>query len=112
MKNIKILGTGCPNCKKAEAIVKSVVAELQSDAVIEKVEDIEAIMAYDIMSTPAIVIDEKVVIKGRVPSQDEIRELLAVDCCSNTDNSCCEPTNEVATPCCEEATDTNKGSCC
>jgi len=90
-KIIKILGTGCPNCKRTEAVVRTVLEELKSDATLIKVEDIQDIMAYDVMSTPAVVIDEKVVIKGRVPSFDEIKELLKGNdsCCSETDNSCC-----------------------
>ena len=86
MKTIKILGTGCANCKRTEAVVRTVVEELKSDVSIEKVEDIQEIMGYDIMSTPAVVIDEKVVVKGRVPSFDEIKKLLS----DNTGNeSCC-----------------------
>jgi len=73
---IKILGTGCPNCKRTEAIVKEAVAELKIEANIEKVENILEIMKYDIMSTPAVVIDEVVKIKGRVPSIQEIKNLL------------------------------------
>jgi small redox-active disulfide protein 2 len=73
---IKILGTGCPNCKRTEAIVKEAVAELKIEATIEKVENILEIMKYDIMSTPAVVIDEVVKIKGRVPSIQEIKNLL------------------------------------
>ncbi len=73
---IKILGTGCPNCKRTEAIVKEAIAELKIEASIEKVENILEIMKYDIMSTPAVVIDEVVKIKGRVPSIQEIKNLL------------------------------------
>lgn len=73
---IKILGTGCPNCKKTEAIVKVAVAELKVDVTIEKVENILDIMKYDVMSTPAVVVDEVVKIKGRVPSVQEIKDLL------------------------------------
>lgn len=73
---IKILGTGCPNCKRTEAIVKEAVAELKIEATIEKVENILEIMKYDIMSTPAVVIDEVVKIKGRVPCIQEIKNLL------------------------------------
>ncbi len=73
---IKILGTGCPNCKRTEAIVKEALAELKIEATIEKVENILEIMKYDIMSTPAVVIDEVVKIKGRVPSIQEIKNLL------------------------------------
>jgi len=105
MKTIKILGTGCPNCKRTEAVVKTVAEELNVDVNIVKVEDIEDIMAYDIMSTPAIVIDEKVVIKGRVPSFEEVKDLLKED-----DACCCEPTEETSKDsCC--GTDTTS-SCC
>lgn len=101
---IKILGTGCPNCKRTEAVVQTVVEELKIEAKIIKVEDIQDIMAYDIMSTPAVVIDEVVKIKGRVPSFDEIKSLL-----QNTE-TCCEPTNNSSSDsCC--STDTTS-SCC
>jgi len=89
MRTIKILGTGCPNCKRTEAIVKKVVKELDYKISIEKVEDIEDIMAYDVMSTPAIVLDEKVVFKGRVPNENEVAELLNDTCCNDSDSSCC-----------------------
>lgn len=73
---IKILGTGCPNCKTLESRVKRVVTDSNIQANIIKVEDIEDIMAYNIMSTPGLVVDEKVISKGRVPSEKEIKELL------------------------------------
>ena len=73
---IKILGTGCPNCKTLESRVRRVVADSNIQADIIKVEDIEDIMAYNIMSTPGLVVDEKVISKGRVPSENEIKEML------------------------------------
>ena len=76
-KSIKILGTGCPKCKQTTAVVQDVVQENNIDATIEKVEDIMKIMEYNVMSTPAIVIDEKIAIKGRVPSKKEVLELLS-----------------------------------
>jgi len=76
MKTIKILGTGCPKCKSMTSIVQKVVADNNIDATIEKVEDIMEIMKYNIMSTPALVIDEEIKIKGRVPSKTEVLELL------------------------------------
>ena len=76
MLTIKILGTGCPNCKRTEAVVKTVIEELKIDATIEKVEDIQDIMQYDVMRTPAIVINEIVVFKGGVPSFEEAKTLL------------------------------------
>ena len=69
---IKILGTGCPKCHQLEAVTREAVKELGIDAEIEKVKDITKIMAYPVMMTPALVIDEKVVFAGRVPSKSEI----------------------------------------
>jgi len=76
-KTIKILGTGCPKCKQTTAVVQDVVQENNINATIEKVEDIMKIMEYNVMSTPAIVIDEEITIKGRVPSKKEVLELLS-----------------------------------
>lgn len=76
MKRIKILGTGCVKCKRTEELVRRVVEELGIDAEVEKVEDIQAIMAYNILATPAVVIDEEVVIKGRIPDRKELETLL------------------------------------
>ena len=73
---IKILGTGCPKCNALEKATINVLAELNIAANVSKVEDIMQIMNYGIISTPALVIDEKVVIKGRVPSENEIKEIL------------------------------------
>jgi small redox-active disulfide protein 2 len=74
--NIKILGTGCPNCKNLEKATINALAELDIAANIEKVEDISKIMSYGIMRTPALVIDEKVISSGRVLSVKEVKELL------------------------------------
>jgi small redox-active disulfide protein 2 len=76
MKNIKILGTGCARCKQVEAVVRETVAEMGIEATVEKIEDIEKIMAYNVMITPVLVIDEVVTIKGRVPSGAEVKALL------------------------------------
>lgn len=76
MKKIKILGTGCPKCKTTEAIVKEVVAENNIDAEVIKVEDIMEIMEYNVLSTPVLVIDEEIKVKGRVPSKTEVMEFL------------------------------------
>ncbi len=73
---IKILGTGCPKCKALEKATINALAELDIAANVSKVEDIMQIMNYGVISTPALVIDEKVVIKGRVPSENEIKEIL------------------------------------
>ncbi|MEA4982272.1 MAG: thioredoxin family protein [Paludibacter sp.] len=74
---IKVLGTGCPKCKTLEKNTRDAVVGLGIDATISKVEDIVDIMSYGIMSTPALVINGKVAVKGRVPSTDEIKELLS-----------------------------------
>ena len=73
---IKILGTGCPNCKMLEANTKEALKELKIKANVEKVTDIAKIMEYGVMSTPALVINEKVVSYGRVLSSDEIKKFL------------------------------------
>jgi small redox-active disulfide protein 2 len=73
---IKILGSGCPNCKRLEKLTREAVAELGIDANIVKVQEFDKIMAYDIVSTPALVVDEEVVVSGRVPRVDEIVALL------------------------------------
>ena len=75
-KSIKILGTGCPKCKTMTNLVQEVVTENSIDATIEKVEDIMEIMKFNIMTTPALVIDDVITIKGRVPSKDEVLSLL------------------------------------
>lgn len=74
---IKVLGTGCPRCKALEKATRDAVTEMGIQATIEKVEDIVKIMNYGIMHTPALVINEKVVISGRVPSVTEIKEVLS-----------------------------------
>lgn len=77
MKEIKILGTGCPKCKQTTSMVEKAVEELGlTDVTIEKVEDIMKIMEYNVISTPAVVIDGDIKIKGRVPSVLELKELL------------------------------------
>lgn len=73
---IKVLGTGCPNCKTLEKSVRNTVEELNLDANVEKVEDIVQIMNYGIMRTPGLVIDGKVVLSGRIPSMKELKEIL------------------------------------
>lgn len=78
VKEIKVLGPGCAKCKSTFAVVERVVRESGIEARVVKVDDIEEIMRYNILSTPAVVIDGKVVVKGRVPSESEIRALLGL----------------------------------
>jgi small redox-active disulfide protein 2 len=73
---IKILGSGCKNCKKLEENTKQAIEELGIDASVEKVEDIKAIVGYGVMRTPALVVDEQVKVMGKVASVEEIREIL------------------------------------
>lgn len=73
---IKVLGTGCANCKKLEENTRKAVEELGIDAQIEKVEELKAILGYGVMKTPALVVDEKVKIMGRVPTSEEIKKYL------------------------------------
>jgi small redox-active disulfide protein 2 len=74
---IKILGTGCTKCKTLEKLTREVVEKNEFQAIITKVEDITEIMKYHILATPALVVNEKVEIKGRVPSAAEIKEVLS-----------------------------------
>lgn len=73
---IKVLGSGCANCKKLEENTKTAISELGLEATVEKVEDIATIMKYGVMKTPALVVDEKVILSGRVATVNEIKELL------------------------------------
>ena len=75
-RQIKILGTGCTKCKTVTSVVTEVVRDHQIDAEIEKVEDIVEIMKYDVLATPAVVIDGQVVITGRVPGKEEVLVFL------------------------------------
>ncbi|MEE9904335.1 MAG: thioredoxin family protein [Chlorobium sp.] len=77
MKQVKILGTGCAKCNQLADAVKAVIASEGIDAEVEKVEDIQKIMAYNVLSTPALVVDGEVRSKGRVPEFDELKKLLA-----------------------------------
>jgi small redox-active disulfide protein 2 len=73
---IKVLGTGCTKCKALENATKEMVSRLGIDAVIEKEEDIFKIMEYGVMRTPGLVINGKVVLNGRIPSSNELQEIL------------------------------------
>lgn len=75
---IKILGTGCSSCKALYATVERVVKDMDIDAVLVKEEDLEKIMSYNVMSLPALVIDGKVVAKGRI-TESEIKNILTIN---------------------------------
>ncbi len=73
---IQILGTGCPKCEKTTKAVKEVVEELGIEAEIEKVTDLNEIMTFNVMSTPAVAIDGEVKVAGRVPSARALKKLF------------------------------------
>jgi small redox-active disulfide protein 2 len=77
MLTIKVLGPGCSNCKALESVTRKAVAALGIEAEVVKVEDYAQIMNYPILSTPALVINEKVVVSGRVPGVDQVTSWLA-----------------------------------
>jgi small redox-active disulfide protein 2 len=77
MLTIKVLGSGCPNCKKVEAIAKQAVEMMGVEATVVKVTDYNDIMSYNILSTPGLVINEKVVCAGRIPTPAEVTSWLA-----------------------------------
>jgi small redox-active disulfide protein 2 len=72
MKNIKVLGTGCANCKTTLKLIEEMAKEKGAEIQLEKVEDLQAIMGYGVMSTPGVVLDGKVVHAGGIPSRDKI----------------------------------------
>ena len=76
--DIKVLGTGCGKCKTTYAVIEKVIKENSITATLTKVEDIMEIMNYNILTTPAVVVDGEVKIKGYAPSEREIKELLGV----------------------------------
>ena len=77
MINVKILGSGCANCKKLEAVARAAAEKAGIPAEFEKITEYDKMMAYDILSTPALVINEKVVSAGKIPTQAEISGWLA-----------------------------------
>jgi small redox-active disulfide protein 2 len=74
---IKVLGPGCPKCKTLEQATRKAVEELGVNANVTKEEDIVAIMGYGVMRTPGLVIDEKVIFSGKVPSVSELKEIIS-----------------------------------
>lgn len=72
MKNVKVLGTGCANCRNTAAVIEAVAKERGAEITLEKVEDLPSIMSYGVMSTPGVVIDGKVVHAGGVPNRSKV----------------------------------------
>ncbi|MCG8343339.1 MAG: thioredoxin family protein [Chlorobiales bacterium] len=75
-RHIKVLGSGCATCKQLESVVREVISASGIDATVEKVEDIQQIMSYNVLSTPVLVVDEEVKCSGRIPSREEIEGYL------------------------------------
>ncbi|MDB9031593.1 MULTISPECIES: thioredoxin family protein [Bacteroidales] len=75
---MKILGPGCAKCKSTYQVIERVVSENKLDVKLTKIEDIAEIMSYNIMATPAVVVDGTVKIKGHVPSESEVKQLLGI----------------------------------
>lgn len=76
MLTIKVLGSGCANCKRVEQIARRVVDEMSLEAEVIKVTDYNDIMAYNVLSTPGLVVNEKVVCSGRIPTKAEVTTWL------------------------------------
>lgn len=77
MLTIKVLGSGCANCKRVEQIARKVVANLGVEAEVIKVTDYAAIMAYNVLATPGLVVNERLVSSGRIPSEAEVATFIA-----------------------------------
>jgi small redox-active disulfide protein 2 len=77
VKTVKILGSGCANCKKLEALTREAAASCGVEIEVVKVTDINAIVAYDLLSTPGLVVDERLVSSGRIPKLDDIKRWIA-----------------------------------
>ena len=74
--NIKVLGTGCAKCRALEKIVNEVIKEMNLEVTVEEVKDMNRILEYPILTTPGLVIDEEVILYGRVPKKDEVRDSI------------------------------------
>jgi small redox-active disulfide protein 2 len=77
MKRLQVLGPGCPNCKKLAELTEQAAKSLGLEYEIEKIEDIKAIMDFGVMTTPALAVDGQVKVAGKIPSLDEIKEMIS-----------------------------------
>lgn len=77
MKEIKVLGTGCPKCKKLAELAESAAREMNIDFKLEKVTEINKIMDFGIIITPALVVDGQVKVAGKLPKLEDIKKILA-----------------------------------
>ena len=78
VSEVLVLGPGCAKCKETYKVVERVIRENNLDVKLSKIEDIAEIMSYNIMTTPAVVVDGTVKIKGHVPSADEVKKILGI----------------------------------
>ncbi len=97
MKNIKVLGTGCANCRTTLQLIEEAAKAKGVEIELEKVEDLPRIMSYGVMSTPGVVVDGRLVHAGGVPSKEMIESWLA---------------GEADKGCCSGDSDNNGGGCC
>lgn len=83
MQTIKVLGTGCANCKTTQKLIETVAAEKKANVTVEKVEELSEIMGYGVMTTPGVVINDKVVHSGGIPDRAKIEQWLTgnTGCC-------------------------------
>lgn len=77
MKTVQVLGTGCPKCKKLTELTETALRELGIEASVEKVTEINRILGFGVMMTPALVVDGEVKMSGKIPGVDEIKAYLA-----------------------------------
>ena len=77
MKEIRVLGTGCPKCKKLEEVTRSIAEDMKIDFNLEKVTDLDKIMDYGVMMTPALVVDGEVKTAGKIPGIEDIKTMLS-----------------------------------
>lgn len=88
MFEVKVLGAGCANCKTTQQLIENVASENDITINLEKVEDMEKIMSYGIMSTPGVIVDGKIAHAGGIPDKKTILSWFKSKCCP-TDDSCC-----------------------
>lgn len=97
MKNIKVLGTGCANCKTTLKLIEEEAGKAGIDVELEKVEDLPQIMSYGVMSTPGVVVDGQVVHAGGIPERSAIQGWLG----ESASGGCCSGDSDKGSSCCD-----------
>lgn len=110
MKKIEILGTGCKKCNDLAETAKKTADSMGIEYELEKVTDIQKIMEYGIMMTPALVVDGEVKVSGKVPSVDDIKKFLTKS--DSNDEACCSDKNSCDVNCSPSSKDCDCGGCC